>query len=228
MGVPAVRLTTIPVWSRADEVAPIAPAANHLRRRLGFEEAFVVMYSGNAGLAHRFEEVLEAATLLRDHPRIRFLFVGNGPRRREIEAYTRDNRLANLTYLDYFARQDLRHSLAIGDVHLLTLRAEMAGVAVPGKLYGVMAAGRPVVVVGPERSEPAQTVQEEGVGIVIDPDAGGDGAALAAALRAYADDPALAAAQGARAREAFLARYEATIACDAWAARIGEALAGPR
>ena len=80
------------------------------------------------------------------------------------------NGIDNFRYLDYLPREQLRYSLSAADVHLLTLRSDMAGIAVPGKLYGIMAAGRPVVMVGPEASEPAQTILAERIGAVIDPD----------------------------------------------------------
>jgi len=225
-GVAPERLVTIPVWSRADEIEPVAPADNPLRSSLGLSDAFVVMYSGNAGLAHRFDEVLEAAELLRDEG-VHFLFAGDGPRRREIEARVLARDLRNVTYRGYFPREDLRHSLGIGDLHLLTLRAGMAGVAVPGKLYGIMAAGRPVAVVAPAHSEPAETVMAEGIGAVVDPADGAGGERLAEVIRGYRDDPVLAAEHGRRAREAFLARYEASVACEAWTDLIERAARRP-
>ena len=70
---------TIPVWSRRDEIYPVAREANPLRRSLGLDGKFVAMYSGNLGLAHSFDEFLEAARRLRDRADIVFLFVGDGP-----------------------------------------------------------------------------------------------------------------------------------------------------
>lgn len=215
-GLSAERLHTIPVWSAAEEVRPVEHAENPLREALGLTGKFVVMYSGNAGLAHRFDEVLEAMRLLRDHDGIRFLFVGGGPRRAEIEAFIAAHGLRNAAYLDYFPREQLRFSLPLGDVHLLTLREDMAGIAVPGKLYGIMAAGRPVLMVGPEDAAPAQTVLEEGIGAVIRPGDPHGGRRLADAILAYYADPLLAEAAGGRARAAFLARYERDVTCRAW------------
>ena len=128
------------------------------------------MYSGNAGLAHRFDEVLGAMRALKEHPELFFLFIGSGPRKKEIVEFAEAHGIENFRYLDYLPREQLRYSLSAASVHLLTLRSDMAGIAVPGKLYGIMAAGRPVVMVGPEASEPAQTILQEEVGFVIDPD----------------------------------------------------------
>ena len=55
----------------------------------------------------------------------------------------------------------------------------MTGIVVPGKLYGVMAAGRPAVFVGPEHCESADTIRDAGCGITITP---GDADGLVAAL----------------------------------------------
>lgn len=225
-GVEPDRLQTIVVWSKKDEIHPLDRAENPLVAELGLEGKFVVMYSGNAGIVHRFDEVTETMRRLRDRDDVFFLFVGGGPRRKEIEAVIDGEELTNARYLDYFPREQLDQSLSLGSVHLLTLRNEAAGVAVPGKLYGVMAAGRPTIVVGPGRSEPAETVRDEAVGVVVDTESSPSTAAdrLEAAVRRLADDPDACAAMGERARAAFLARYEQEVACDQWADALGDLL----
>jgi hypothetical protein len=60
----------------------------------------------------------------------------------------------------------------------------MAGLSVPSKLYGIMAAGRPVIFIGPEQSEVAFVIKEAQCGQVIHP---GDSTAAIAALKAYYD-----------------------------------------
>ena len=80
------RVATIPVWSRRDEIYPMPRAGHPLREALGLADKFVAMYSGNLGLAHSFDEFLEAARRLRDRPDIVFLFVGDGPRLAEVRA----------------------------------------------------------------------------------------------------------------------------------------------
>lgn len=224
-GVAPDRLVTIGMWSDGAGVRPIDPADNPVRRALGLgPDRLVVMYSGNAGVAHRFEEVREAMRALKDDARFYFLFVGSGPRRAEVEAFIEAEGIANASYRDYFPREELAASLSAGDVHLLTLRESMAGVVVPSKLYGILAAGRPVVMVGPERSEPAQAIRRHDVGVVVDPEAGGTGADLVAALRGLADDPDARRRMGARARAAFEAEYDRDVLCEAWAELLADRL----
>jgi len=167
-GVPASRTRTIHVWSSKEELVPVARDDNPLRRELGLEDKFVVMYSGNAGLVHDFDAILDAMRRLDGDDRIRFLFVGDGPRRKEIEAFAAEHRLSNFQYRPYFPRDQLRWSLPLADVHLISLRAPFVGVAVPGKLYGIMGAARAALFVGPERCESADSVRDARCGAVVD------------------------------------------------------------
>lgn len=222
-GVSESAIRTIPVWSHDVEPDGVGRSGNALARELGIGDEFVVMYSGNAGLAHRFEEVLDAMERLRDDPGMEFVFVGGGPRKAEILARTAGNE--NFRYIDYRPRRDLAESLTLGDVHLLTLRGDMAGLVVPVKLYGIMAAGRPVVMVGPRGSESGRTIEEFGIGHVIDPDEDrpAAGERLVETLRALREDPGERRRMGQRAREAFRAKFERGVCCAEWERVIREA-----
>jgi len=223
-GVSAGRIREIPPWNRGDAIHPVPPSENPLRAELGYgTDDFVVLYSGNAGLAHMFEEVLDAAARLQEHENIEFLFVGGGPKRTEIEREARRLRLPRFQYVDYVPREELAHSLSVGDVHLLTLRPDMAGLVVPSKLYASMAAGRPILMVGPEASDPGKVIQRARVGVVIEPGEGG-GERLADAILAYRNDPTRRSEEGRRAREVFLATYDRSVCCEAWAELLREVL----
>jgi glycosyltransferase involved in cell wall biosynthesis len=221
-GVLDKHLHTIPVWNKKNEIYPISEEGNPLVDELGLDDHFVVMYSGNAGIGHRFDEVLQAARRLEGHPAIHFLFVGRGPRRKEIESFVEAHDLSNVTYLDYFPRDQIKYSLSLADVHLLTLRRSFAGIAVPGKLYGILAAGRPVLMVGPEASDSATIIQRHEVGTVVDPGQyTGTGAATDAVVEtigALYETPERRDKLGDRGREVFLERFEKERCCDQWAA----------
>ncbi len=213
------RIATIPVWSRREEIYPIPRAANSMRKSMGLENAFIAMYSGNLGLAHSFEEFLSAACRLRDRNDIVFLFVGGGPRLGEVKAVQQREGLANIRFLDYVPRSHLHVSLSMADVHLISMRPEMTGIVAPGKLYGVMAAGRAAVFVGPTHCETADTIRHAGCGVTIAP---GDVDGLTATIQHLADDPSLPRRMGERGRLAFLTAYEKNLCCNLWHELIGE------
>ena len=212
-GVKPERTRTVNVWNRKEEVHPTPRDENPLIDELGLRDRFVVMYSGNAGLVHEFGPILDAMRLTRDDEGIFWLFVGDGPRRREIEAYVREHGIRNTVYREYFPREQLRYSLTVGDAHLISLRAPFVGISVPGKLYGIMGSGRPAIFVGPTASDSGETVLQAGCGVVIDPDAADAAQRLVSTIRAWARDRATPARLGERGRAAFLERFEREARC---------------
>ncbi|QDV33626.1 glycosyltransferase family 4 protein [Tautonia plasticadhaerens] len=223
-GVRDSRMIEIPVWSRLDEVYPIPREGHPMREALGLSGKFVVMYSGNLGMAHSAVEFVEAARRLRDRDDVVFLFVGGGPRLREVKEAKRLEGLENVRLLDYVPREQLHESLTVADAHLVSMRPEMTGIVVPGKLYGAMASERPVLFVGPDHSETADTIRRAGCGVTVRL---GEAEALVRAIEHLAADPGAAAEMGRKGREAFLAEFERDGCCDRWAELMGE-LAGDR
>ena len=218
------RLALIPVWSRRDEIYPIDRDENPLRHRLGLDDKFVAMYSGNLGLAHTAEEFIGAARKLVDRSDIVFLFVGDGPRLKDVKAAQAAEKLPNIQFLDYFPREELHVSLSIADVHLISMRTEMTGIVVPGKLYGVMASARPAIFVGPAHCETAETIRQADCGLTIRP---GDVDGLVDAITRLAADPDMATEMGTRGRASFLATHERVPCCEGWSDLIGTLLAEP-
>lgn len=195
-GIPFKKIANIPNWS--PPVSPVDRANNPLRRQLGLEGAFVVGYSGNMGLAHDFDTVLGAAERLRGQ-RVVFLMVGSGPRRREVEAAAAARGLKNMLFLPPHPAERLSEGLCAADAHLVTMGPNLCGLVVPSKFYGVLAAGRPCLFVGPPECEAARAIRETGAGATFLP---GESAKLAGAILDWAGDPAEHAAACRRARVA--------------------------
>lgn len=222
-GVRTNRIKTIPVWSRGDEIFPSSePREDHpLRKSLGLGDKFIAMYSGNMGLAHAFDDLMEAAFRLREYEDIVFLFVGDGPRKAEIHRAKTEANLQNVIMLDYFPREQLHMSLSLADVHLMTMRREMTGIVVPCKLYGAMASAKPAIFVGPEHCETADTIREAGCGFV---DRLGEPELIVESITGLAQNLESARTMGERGRIAFLRSFERESCCVSWAMMLGELL----
>jgi len=215
-GVSPARVAIVPVWGHASAPSSGPGAASAWRTALGLDGQFVVMYSGNAGLVHDFTDILEAMRLLREEPRVSFLFVGGGPQRAAIEAYAATHGLSRFAYRPYVPREQVGDALAVADAHLVSLRPAFVGISVPGKLYGIMAAARPALFVGPARCETADTIRDAACGVVVDPAAGDGARRIVAAIEAWIADPAAARAAGARGLAAFQARFGVARNCEAF------------
>ena len=207
------RTVCVPNWADTAAIRSVPPEDNPFVREHGLTDRFVVLYSGNAGRAHRFEAVLEAARRLRSEEDILFLFIGGGAKLPELRAAVEEEELPNVRFMDYVAREELRNSLSAADVSLVTEDPAVVGHLVPSKTYGIMASGRPVLFVGSESSDVAAVVREHGCGLVVGPD---DPDGLVAALRRLRADPALGERLGARGREAAVRLYDREVATLRW------------
>nr|WP_274389795.1 glycosyltransferase family 4 protein [Azospirillum doebereinerae] len=193
-GVPEDRLTVLPNWPDP-RVRPIPHEGNGFRAALGLEGRFVVAYSGNLGLAHPMDGVLEAAARLqRSDPAVRFLMIGEGRGHAAFAQSVRSQGLDNVLFQPWQPPERLAESLSCADLHLAVMAEAAEGLMVPSKLAGAQAAGRSCLFLGPSGSDAAQRVR--GCGAVLDP---GDGATLAETVRRYAADPPRCVEEGVRA-----------------------------
>jgi glycosyltransferase involved in cell wall biosynthesis len=210
----ADRMDVIHNWADGDKIMPLADGEhNEFAEEYGLGDRFVILFSGNFGRVNDFATPLAAARMLRERSDIVFLFVGDGAKADEIAAFVRSNDLANVRVLPYQPRERLRQSLAAGSVHLVTLAPGLAGLSVPSKTYGILAAARPIIFVGDPRSDAARLVAENGCGEVV---AAGEGERLAAVVERLAENHELTAEMGRRARSLFERRFERAHAVDAY------------
>jgi len=200
----ARRVEIVHNWADGEAIVPLSVEENPLRRECGWQDRFVVLYSGNLGLAHEFETVLCAAERLRDRPDVLFAFVGTGPSLERLRQECRRRGLTNVEFRPWVPHRELGRSLTSGDIHLITLREGLAGLLVPSKIYGTLAAGRPTVFVGPANSEITAILREGECGVHVSP---GEDGALAEAIAAYAVDEPRRLEHGRRARLLFERRY---------------------
>ena len=166
-----------------------------------------VVYSGNLGRAHEVETVAGAVPRL--DGRFRLVVAGDGVGRRELEragAGTRGG--AMVTFEGYCGYEELGERLGRGHIGLVTQKRETLGCVVPSKVYGILAAGRPVLFVGPAEATPTRIVERFRCGWHIEP---GDVDGLVALLELLKGHPEEVVAAGRRARAAFEEHYDRPI-----------------
>lgn len=222
-GVRADRVAVIPNWVDATHISP-RPRDNEWARRHGVADKFVVMHSGNVGHAQNLDLLIRAATFLRDLEDLEVLVIGGGARHGELVALAERLDADNVRFLKYQDRANLSESLGSADMHYVGLAPRLSGFVVPSRLYGILAAGRPVIAAADSDSETAEVVRSVGCGVAIRPDRPDE---LAAVIRrAHAGELDLAA-MGAAGREYVEREADRPIALARYSNLVGE-VAGVR
>jgi glycosyltransferase involved in cell wall biosynthesis len=203
-GIDHERLRIIPNWADVTSIVPVPPEQSQTRQRLGLADRFVVGYSGNLGRAHEFGTFLDAARALRDDASIVFLITGGGARAEALRRQVEKEQLGNFIFQGYQPPELLADSLAAADVHLVSLLPALEGLIVPSKIYGILAAGRPAVVIGDPEGDLGHLVSSNGCGVAVGV---GESARLADELRALHEHRERRASMGESARQLALSYF---------------------
>ena len=159
-------------WINEKEIYPLEqnhPRIMEFKEKYNLQDKFIIMYSGNIGLYYDLENIIKVIGEFKDREDVVFAFVGDGTVKDKIEAYVSENNLSNVTFIPYQDKADLIYSLNAADIHWVVNAKGIKGVSVPSKLYGVMAAGKPVLGVLDEGSEARLIVEECNCGVCIEP-----------------------------------------------------------
>ncbi len=164
-----------------------------------------ILYSGNLGLVHEVATIRAVMERLANSPDFLFIFAGGGMARRELIDFCRKRGIENVSFLGYAPLQDLGASLAEGHVGLVTQQPSTVGAVVPSKIYGLMAAGRPVLFIGPAAATPALLIQRFDCGWQFDC---GDEDGVRSLLVRLLEHPEEIREKGRNGRVAFIENYD--------------------
>lgn len=178
-------VAVIPNWVDLDEIRPDASRLA-FRASIGLgDDDFVILYAGTIGHISGVEVMVEVARILGKDPRIRVVFVGEGPLTNVLERSVQIANLNNVVFVPFQPRDRLSDVQAIADVSVVTLLPGKGKLSVPSKVLGYMAAARCVACSVDADSETARLVLEARCGVVTAP---GDPAALSDAILALKAD----------------------------------------
>ena len=145
---------------------------------------FVLLHAGNLGFYGAWDTLLSGAAALAADS-IGLVFVGDGAQRQRLEAAAAN--IPNIRFLPFFPAGKVASVLAAADAHLITVKRGLEGVVVPSKMYGILAAGKPIVAVAPRECDVVSLGETRGFSISADP---GDPAAFAQLVRQLSQNPA--------------------------------------
>ncbi len=202
-GIPAEKTAVVTNGVDFDRFQVRSPRAE-VRARLGVpDDVFLAGYIGTIGMAHGLATLLDAAELTRPDPTIRFLIMGDGAERKELEEQALHRGLDNVVFHGFVPHVELPGYLAALDASIVHLRPDpLFTTVIPSKIFEAMAVGVPILMA--VEGEAAEIVASAGAGVCLRP---GDPGALVEAVRKLAGDPGLCAQLASRGREAARTQY---------------------
>jgi len=198
------RIHIIHIWSDDRLIHKLSPRQNPLIKDWNLEGKFVVGYSGNFGRFHDVETIMETAKVLKNHNNIHFLFIGEGYKKSWMMDFAKRWGLANCQFHTYVERERLCLSHNCFTVGLVSLAKGQEGLSVPSKMYGILAAEKPVIAIMSRNTETAMVLEENDCGIVVEQ---GKVNALVEAILNFYRNPELCEAMGKNGREAIDTKY---------------------
>lgn len=179
-GIDSGRLELITNGADTELFTPAQPAAAAPNHR-----PVTVLYAGTHGLVHGMEALIDAAERLDHRDDLRFVFVGDGVAKPELERRVAQAGLKHVEFHPSLPPDQLVARIRDADVCVATTRAHaFCGETIPVKLFDYLACGRPVVAA--VSGDAAEVVRRSGGGIVVDP---GNGEAMANAIEELIADP---------------------------------------
>jgi colanic acid biosynthesis glycosyl transferase WcaI len=223
-GVPPERITTISNWATGQPA--VRAADNPLRARWNLQDRFVVLYSGNLGIGHEFDTLLDGVRVAaQSTPQLQLVLIGGGARYEEVRRRTRALGMEDrVRFFDFVSADELNWSIGLADLAVVTLRTGFEGIIVPSKFFGYMARAVPTLYIGPD-DDIAAIIRRADCGAVCGPN---DSAQVAKVLSTAAADPALRCRWGDNARRAYEQQFRRDLALERYVGVVEEALGNSR
>ena len=165
--VPENKITYIPYGTDIEMFNPDVDGLS-VRKKLGRENKFVVLYAGALGQANDIDTILRAAERLNHEPQIYFVLFGDGKERSRLESVSKGRKLTNLIFAGSCPKKEMPFVIASSDVCLAILQdVPMFRTTYPNKVFDYMASARATILVidGVVRD----VIEESGGGVFVQP-----------------------------------------------------------
>lgn len=169
-GINDTKIEVVNDWIDIKEIYPIENNKNPFLEKNGLKNKFIVMYSGNLGLTQGLEKVIDIASHFKEKDELKFVFIGEGANKSNLQNKAKSLNLNNVVFLPYQPKDELKYSLSAANLHLITMEKGLSGVMVPSKIYGILASGRPFIGCVDSDSEIAYIANKYNCGFIINPE----------------------------------------------------------
>jgi len=199
------KINIIPNWSDGNKLFPVKKEDNPFVKKFSLKDKFIVQYSGNMGLGHEFKTILEGIKKFKNEKNIIFQFIGGGVKKKQIVDFIKKYSLKNVMILPYQRYNDLNFSLNMADISLISIKEGIGGLLLPSKFYGIIAVGKPFILVGDKENEIFNFINEFKLGKFVKE---GDSDGFIENIMLYYSNKELVKEEGKSLRKIFVERYD--------------------
>ncbi len=142
-----------PIWSIFQKNNKVSRDINPFVEKHELHGKFIVQYSGNIGLTHKVEVMVELAERMQDQPHILFQIIGRGPMVPVLQKIVGEKQLTNCQFLPFQSDEMFPFSLSAADLGIVVLDELTSKGSVPSKSYNLMSYGIPSLYIAAPDSE---------------------------------------------------------------------------
>ena len=163
------KVKVIPPWANTNNLYPVPISQNNFRKKYNYDSKLLVTYSGNLGLTHPVEIIVNASILVNSNCKI--MIIGSGPKLNLLKKIAQKNNIdkRKLNFLEKLPYSLLSESSSAADISVVTLDRKSSDASLPSKTFTSLATGTPIVVLAPDESGIAKLIKKHKCGIVIEP-----------------------------------------------------------
>jgi colanic acid biosynthesis glycosyl transferase WcaI len=162
------RVGIVSPWVDTSKIKPIDILQNPLIE-LTKGSKLTVLYSGNMGVSHDMDSILQAAKILKDEKNIMFLLIGAGAKWQDALEFQVKNNLTNLQVLPFQPESKLPYTMTLADIALVSLDDGAEGLMLPSKIVYYMAAGAAIIGICKGENDVSKIIQNSSCGIIVEP-----------------------------------------------------------
>ncbi|HPI80490.1 MAG TPA: glycosyltransferase family 4 protein [Cyclobacteriaceae bacterium] len=142
--------------------------ADGLRRKLGWEDKFIIVYVGVHGVANHLDQLLDAAGKMQETP-AHFVLIGDGAQKKNLIAESQRRKLTNVEFIDSMPKREVMKYILAADVGASVLKkVDTFKTIYSNKTFDYMACKKPVLMLIDGVSR--QLVEEAQCGVYAEPE----------------------------------------------------------
>ena len=163
------KVVFFPNWVDTVFFSPL-PDKAALKKKWNYEHDDVIfLYSGAAGVKQGLEDILAAASELKQHRKIKFIISSSGPYKEKLAKSAAGKGLSNISFLPLQKKEVFNEFLNMADVHLVMQKAKAGDLVMPSKLATIFAVGGVSIVTSSPGTSLYKMIDENNLGYIVDP-----------------------------------------------------------